>query len=234
MNYMTLGYENIFTIFLAIIGTIIVLVAQIKIKSSYAKYKRIENKRGMTGFDTARMILDKHGLDNIHIVEVSGELSDHYDPSRKVVRLSHDIFHENSIAAISVAAHECGHAIQDKENYAFMRIRAALVPIVNFISGTGFLVIIISLIAGITGYLFYGILMILVTLLFQLVTLPVEIDASKRALTELESLNIVNEEEKNGSKNVLTAAAMTYVASVLSSILSLLRLIIMYSNRDDR
>lgn len=231
---MTLGYENMLTIFLAIIGTVIVLVAQIKIKSSYAKYKGIENKKGMTGFDAARMILDKYGLDNIHIVEVSGELSDHYDPSRKVVRLSHDIFHGNSIAAISVAAHECGHAIQDKENYSFMRIRAVLVPIVNFISGSGFLVIIISLIAGITGYLLYGILMILATLLFQLVTLPVEFDASKRAFIELESLGIVNEEEKDGSKNVLTAAAMTYVASVLSSILSLLRLIIMYSNRDDR
>lgn len=234
MNYMTLGYENILTIFLAIVGTVIVLAAQIKIKSSYAKYKEIQNKRGMTGFDTARMILDKHGLDNVHIVEVSGELSDHYDPSRKVVRLSHDIFHGNSIAAISVAAHECGHAIQDKENYSFMHIRATLVPIVNFISGSGFLVIIISLIAGITGYLLYGILMILATLLFQLVTLPVEFDASKRALAELESLNIVNEEEKDGSKSVLTAAAMTYVASVLSSILSLLRLVIMYNNRDDR
>ena len=180
------------------------------------------------------MILDQNGLNHVHIVEISGELTDHYDPTRKVVRLSKDIFHNNSIASISVAAHECGHAIQDKENYSFMRIRASLVPFVNFISGAGFLVVLISLVAGITGYLIYGILMILVTLLFQLVTLPVEFDASKRALDQLKKLDIVDQGEIEGATNVLKAAALTYVASVISSILSLLRLIIMYRDEKDR
>lgn len=233
MNYMTLGYENLITISLAILGTMIVLFAQIKIKVSYAKNKIIQNKKNLTGFDAARMILDNHGLENVHIVEVNGELTDHYDPTRKVVRLSKEIFHGSSIASVSVAAHECGHAIQDQENYSFMRIRASLVPIVNFISGSGFLVILISLIAGITGYLMYGILMILASLIFQIVTLPVEFDASSRALKQLKQLNIVDEKELDNSKEVLSAAAMTYVASVLSSILSLLRLIIMYKDNKD-
>lgn len=234
MNYMTLGMENMLTIFLAIIGTVIVLYAQLKIQSNYRKYKMISCKKNLTGFDVARMILDQNGLNHVHIVEISGELTDHYDPTRKVVRLSKDIFHNNSIASISVAAHECGHAIQDKENYSFMRIRASLVPFVNFISSAGFLVILISLVAGITGYLIYGILMILVTLLFQLVTLPVEFDASKRALDQLKKLDLVDQGEIEGATNVLKAAALTYVASVISSILSLLRLIIMYRDEKDR
>lgn len=234
MNYITLGYENLLTISLAILGTIIVLLAQIKIKVSYAKNKIIQNKKNLTGFDAARMILDNHGLENVHIVEVNGELTDHYDPTRKVVRLSKEIFHGSSIASVSIAAHECGHAIQDQENYSFMRIRSSLVPIVNLISGSGFLVILISLIAGITGYLMYGILMVLASLIFQLVTLPVEFDASNRALKQLIQLNIVDEKELDNSKEVLSAAAMTYVASVLSSFLSLIRLILMYKDNKDR
>lgn len=233
MGYMTIGYENTLTIFLAIIGTVIVLSSQMKIKNTYSKYMKINNKKNLSGVEVARKILDSKGLNNVHIVEVSGELSDHYDPTRKVVRLSHDIFHGNSIASISVASHECGHAIQDKENYSFMRIRASLVPIVNFISGAGFVVILISLIAGITGYLMYGILLILVTLIFQIVTLPVEFDASNKALKELENLNLVEKDELIGAKEVLSSAAMTYVASVLSSILNLIRLIIMLNNRRD-
>ena len=234
MNYITLGYENLLTISLAILGTIIVLLAQIKIKVSYAKNKIIQNKKNLTGFDAARMILDNHGLENVHIVEVNGELTDHYDPTRKVVRLSKEIFHGSSIASVSIAAHEWGHAIQDQENYSFMRIRSSLVPIVNLISGSGFLVILISLIAGITGYLLYGILMVLASLIFQLVTLPVEFDASNRALKQLIQLNIVDEKELDNSKEVLSAAAMTYVASVLSSFLSLIRLILMYKDNKDR
>ena len=233
MNYMTLGMENMLTIFLAIIGTVIVLYAQLKIQSNYRKYKMISCKKNLTGFDVARMILDQNGLNHVHIVEISGELTDHYDPTRKVVRLSKDIFHNNSIASISVAAHECGHAIQDKENYSFMRIRASLVPFVNFISSAGFLVILISLVAGITGYLIYGILMILVTLLFQLVTLPVEFDASNRAKKELLKLGLIDNDEQKDVKNMLGSAALTYVASLVSSILNVLRILIMLGRRDD-
>lgn len=233
MNYLTLGYENIITIAFAVIGFIIVLSAQLKINSAYAKSKVITCKKGISGQEVARMILDQNGLTDIHIVETKGTLTDHYDPSRKVVRLSTEIFHGTSIASISVAAHECGHAIQDKENYSFMRIRSALVPFVNLVSYLGYFSIIISLLAGITGYLMIGILILLATILFQLVTLPVEFDASKRAGIQLEQLGLVDLEEKEDVKNMLGAAAMTYVASLISSILNLLRLILMFQNRDD-
>lgn len=234
MGYMTIGYENGLTILLAIIGTIIIAYAQIKVTATYRKYKTVKNNKNLTGFDVARKILDKNGLDNVHIVEINGELTDHYDPTRKVVRLSKNVFHGDSIAAIGIAAHECGHAIQDKDNYSFMRIRSSLVPIVNFISNAGFIVILISLIAGMTGYLIYGILLILATLVFQLVTLPVEFDASKRAKQEINELVLVDNEETDNINKILSSAAMTYVASAISQILSLVRLIIMYRDKDNR
>lgn len=229
---MVWGYDSIITIFLAIFGSIVVIVAQLKINASYSKYKGIFNNKKLSGQEVARMILDSNNLDNIHIVEVSGTLTDHYDPNRKVIRLSKDIFNGESIAALAVAAHEVGHAIQDKENYNFMRIRTMLVPIVNFISYSGYVVILISLIAGMTSYVIYGILLLIATILFQLATLPVEIDASKRAHNELLKLNIINSDEEEGVKNVLTSAAMTYLASLISSILNLLRLILIYRDRD--
>lgn len=233
MGYMTLGYENIITIGLALIGFVIVLVAQVRINSTYNKTKTIACRKGFSGQEVARMILDQNGLGDVHVVETKGTLTDHYDPNRKVVRLSTEIFHGTSIASISVAAHECGHAIQDKENYSFMRIRSALVPFVNLVSYLGYFAVIVSLIAGITGYLMIGILILLATILFQLVTLPVEFDASKRAGIQLEQLQIVNEEEQDDVKNMLGAAAMTYVASLVSSVLNLLRLILMFQDRDD-
>ena len=233
MNYMTLGYENLLTIFIAIIGFVIVLFSQISISSNYNKYKRIRNNKKISGQEVARMILDKNGLTDVHVVSVNGNLTDHYDPTRKVVRLSNEIFDGTSIAALSVAAHECGHAIQDKENYTFMRIRSVLVPFVNFVTYLGYFSLIISLIAGITGYLIVGILILLATLLFQIVTLPVEFDASNRAQKQLISLQLVDKEEQNGVHNMLKAAAMTYVASVISTLLNLLRLIIMFNDRDN-
>lgn len=226
------GLETIVTIGISVVGFLIVLVAQMKVKSSYAKYKEVSNKKNISGSEVARIILDKNGLTDVHVVEVKGELTDHYDPSRKVVRLSSSIFHGSSIASLSVAAHECGHALQDKENYSFMRIRSSLVPFVNLVSYLGYFVLIISIFAGITGYLMVGIIMILATLIFQLVTLPVEFDASKRAQLELEQLNLIATGEGELVNDMLKAAAMTYVASVISSILSLLRLIIMFSNND--
>ena len=233
MNYMTLGYENLLTIFIAIIGFVIVLFSQISISSNYNKYKRIRNNKKISGQEVARMILDKNGLTDVHVVSVNGNLTDNYDTTRKVVRLSNEIFDGTSIAALSVAAHECGHAIQDKENYTFMRIRSALVPFVNFVTYLGYFSLIISLIAGITGYLIVGILILLATLLFQIVTLPVEFDASNRARKQLISLQLVDKEEQNGVHNMLRAAAMTYVASVISTLLNLLRLIIMFNDRDN-
>ncbi len=227
MDLMLLGRESLLTIGLFILGLIIVIWAQVKVTGSYKKYKQIKTSQGLTGFEVARKILDCNGLDNIHIVETRGELSDHYDPTRKVVRLSHEIFHGTSVASVSVAAHEVGHAIQDKENYTFMRIRSFLAPIVSFITYAGYFVSIISLLAGITGYIKVGIFLILVALIFQLVTLPVEFNASSRAKKQLQELGLTNNSEDEQVNQMLSAAAMTYVASVISSIINLLRLVIM-------
>lgn len=231
---MIYGYEDVITLSLAFIGFAITLIAQLGINGTYKKYKKVENEKRITGQEVARKILDENGLTNVHVVEVKGELSDHYDPSAQVVRLSTDIYHGETVAAMAVAAHECGHAIQDKVDYKFMKIRSSLVPFVNLVSYLGYFAVIVSLIAGITGYLMIGILIILATLVFQLVTLPVEFDASKRALKELEKYQITSENEINGATTMLKAAAFTYVASVISSIMSLLRLVIMLlNNRKD-
>lgn len=218
---------------LPIIGTIIVLFAQFSINSNYKKYSGVKNNKNISGSEIARIILDKNGLSNIYVVETAGDLTDHYDPSRKVVRLSKNIYHGTSIASISVAAHEVGHAIQDKEGYSFMRIRSFLVPFVNLTTYLGYFGLIISIFAGITGYLKVSIIVLLASLLFQLVTLPVEFDASNRAKKQLNDLGVVNSDEANGVKTMLFAAALTYVASFLSNILQLLRLVLMLGGRDD-
>lgn len=218
---------------LAILGFIVVLWAQININSNYKKYKEVKVKKGLSGQEVARRILDANGLENIHIVETQGELTDHYDSKRKVIRLSHTIFHEDSISSVGVAAHECGHAIQDKEGYAFMRIRSALVPFVNFVSYLGYFGLVISIFAGLTGYLKLSILVLLATILFQLVTLPVEFDASKRAKEQLIKLGLIDSDEHEQVTKVLSAAAMTYVAGLISNLLQLLRLIILLNGRDD-
>ncbi len=209
---------------------LIPVIAQLRITLSYSKYKKVDNSKGLTGFDVAREILDKNGLEDIYVVETSGNLTDHYDPSRKVIKLSRDIFKGTSIAAASVAAHECGHAIQDKENYTFMRIRSFLVPVVNLVSTFSWVVILIGLFTEYFNIFALGIGLISVGLLFQLVTLPVEFDASNRAKKELERLKLVKNEEINGVSKMLGAAAMTYVASVLTSILEIVRLILIFND----
>ena len=223
-----LYYDSAITFMLLIVGAAIVFYAQIKISSNYSKYKKISNSIKLSGQEIARAILDNNNLSNVHIVETSGNLSDHYDPSRKVIKLSKEIFNGETIAASAVAAHEVGHAIQDKEGYIFMRIRSVLVPFVNIVNYLGYFVIIIGVLAGLTGYLLMGILIILITLIFQLITLPVEFDASKRALEELKKIGNYDE----GTDVMLRAAAFTYVASVISSLLNLLRLIIIFNKED--
>ena len=219
-------------IILYIVILIIPIIAQVRISSAYNKYKNQENRNGLSGFEVARKILDANGLDDIYVVETSGNLTDHYDPTRKVIKLSKDIFHGNTIASASVAAHECGHAIQDKDNYTFMRIRSFLVPVVNFVSGFSWIVIMIGLFTEMFNLFAIGICLISITLLFQLVTLPVEFDASKRANEELSKLNLIGSGEDSKVKSMLDAAAMTYVASVLTSILEIIRLILIFN--DDR
>lgn len=225
------GYDP--TYILVVIGFLITLIAQIFVSSSYKKYKKVLTKSGLQGFEVARRILDRNGLNNVAIVETKGELTDHYDPTRKVVRLSSDIYHGTSIASSSVAAHECGHAVQDKEGYFFLRLRASLVPVVNISSKLGYLAIVIGLIFGALKLAWIGIFLELVILFFQLITLPVEFNASKRAAEFLKIEALIEKQEQSGSKKMLNAAALTYVASLVSTLLEIFRLVLLVSNRDD-
>lgn len=227
-TYMSLYYV------LPIIGLAITLIAQLKIKINYSKYKQVLSKSNKKGYEVAREILNKHGLNNIRVESVPGNLTDHYDPRNKVVRLSYDIYEGTSIASVSVAAHECGHAIQDQVGYKPMRIRALLVPIVNFSTKIGYIVIIIALAAGALNIATIGIILLSSMLLFQLVTLPVEFDASHRGKKELSELNILDPYEQKGAAKMLKAAALTYVASVLTTLLQILRFVILISGRRSR
>ncbi len=214
-----------------IVSILITLIAQIIVSSSYSKYKKILNSKDYTGYDTARRILDNNGLEDIIILETKGNLTDHYDPKRKVVKLSTDIYHGSSIASVSVAAHECGHAIQDKNKYLPMRIRSAIIPFVNICTRLGYFVILISLLFNMAQLLEVGIILLLAMLLFQLITLPVEFNASKRALKILEKEKILSSDEKTNAKSMLSAAAFTYVASVLTTLLQIFRLILISNDR---
>lgn len=198
----------------------------------YSKYKKVPNKKGLSGGEAARKILDKNGLSDIYVVETKGNLTDHYDPGRKVIRLSTDVYHKESVASLAVAAHECGHAIQDKDNYSFMRIRAALVPFVNFSSYAGYIAITIGIIFSLIDLVWLGILLEAAILIFQFVTLPVEIDASKRAMKELEKMELLEKDELEQGRLVLISAAMTYIASLATTLIEILRLVLIYTDRD--
>ena len=224
--YMYFGYG------LVIIAFLITLVADIYLRTRYSKYKKVKVKSGMTGAEVAREILKENGLDNIYVVETRGYLTDHYDPRNKVVRLSTDIYNGDSIASVSVAAHECGHAVQDKEGYFFLRFRSFLVPIVNFSTKFGYLAVLIGLIFGTMNLAWIGIFLLVAILLFQLITLPVEFNASKRGKMFLSKLNVVDNSERSMASSMLMAAAMTYVASLVSTLLDLLRLVLVVMSND--
>ncbi len=217
---------------LILIAFIITLISQIIISSSYSKYKKKLNSKDLTGFDVARTILDKNHLDDIMILETRGNLTDHYDPKRKVVKLSTDIYHGSSIASLAVAAHECGHAIQDKVNYKPLKIRSSIVPFVNIFTRIGYISILLGVIFSYT-LIEVGIILLFAMLAFQLITLPVEFNASKRALQELEKNKLVTDEDKTGAKKILSAAAFTYVAALLSTLLEILRYILIFTRRDN-
>lgn len=220
---------------LPIIGLILSLAADLLVKSRYNIYKKEKITKPITGCDVARTILDNNGLSNIKILRNSGTLTDHYDPTKKVVNLSADIYDGATIAAASVAAHECGHAIQDKVGYTPMRIRAKIIPMVNFSTKIGYIAITIGLLFNALNLAIIGLILLLAMLLFQLVTLPVEFNASSRAKEQLDKLNILNQNEQSGAKKMLTAAAMTYVASVITTLLQILRIAIsILSRRDNR
>lgn len=213
---------------------IIPAMAQGFILANYNKYKHVENKENIAGFEVARKILDNNGLEDIYIVETKGNLTDHYDPKRKVIRLSEEIYHGTSVASLSVAAHECGHAIQDKIGYSYMRLRSLIFPVVHFATGLSYFVIFLGLLMESLDIIWLGILLVGTGLIFQLVTLPVEIDASKRAKKEIENLKLATEEEQVGVSKMLNAAASTYLAGILSSALEILRLILIFGNNNDR
>lgn len=212
---------------------IIPLIAQIYVTSSYKRFKKVYNKKNITGYDVARKILDANGLSNLYIVETKGTMTDHYDPSRKTVRLSSEVYHGSSVASMAIAAHECGHAIQDKEGYLFLKIRSFIYPIVNLGTRLAYIVLLIGIILEYFDLILLGIVLVGLGLVFQIVTLPVEINASKRALLKLEELNIADKKELNGTKTMLTSAALTYLAGVLSSAIEVFRLVYIYFDRRD-
>ena len=216
---------------LAFVSIIITLGAQIYVSSSYSRYSKVPSSRGITGAQAARYMLDSNGLRNVSVVPVAGTLTDHYDPKTKQVRLSQKNFTEASVAAVAVACHECGHAMQDQEQYAFMRFRSALVPVTRISTYVGYIAILIGCLVF-EPLIYVGIIAEVVILLFQLVTLPVETDASRRALQQIEGSNLLVEGEVKSGKVVLRAAAMTYVASVITSLIQVLRLLAIFRRRD--
>lgn len=227
MDYYFISYG------LTFIALIITLGAQIFVNSSYSKYKKVRNERGISGKEAARYLLNKHGLNDVKVEKVSGTLSDHYDPKSRAVRLSEENYDGISIAAVSVACHECGHAIQDKDGYVFMRIRASLVPVTNLASKAGYFAILFGVLFGFFDLIWLGIFAEILILVFELITLPVEFDASRRALKELDYAHFFNSRELKQGKKMLGAAAFTYVASVASTVIQILRLILMFGRRDD-
>ncbi|WP_462412020.1 zinc metallopeptidase [Neobacillus sp. Marseille-QA0830] len=218
-----------------VIIALIPIWAQLKVKGTYSKYSRIGSASNRRGAEVAREILNSNGLYHVGVEEVRGYLSDHYDPRTKTVRLSSQNYHSPSIAAAAVAAHECGHAIQDSEAYAFLRFRHALVPVANFGSNVSWILIMIGVFAQLSGMLLLGIIFMAAAVLFQIVTLPVEFNASNRAMNQVVSLGLIDQRERREAKKVLNAAALTYVAAAAVAVLELLRLVLIFTgmNRND-
>lgn len=227
-------FEFDWTILLILPGFFISLWAQIKVSSTFKKYSKLTTARGLSGYGAARRILDANGLSHVKIEQIRGELTDHYDPRANVIRLSEAVYHATSPAAIGVAAHEAGHAIQYAKNYAPINVRASLIKVTNIGSMLSMPLFFIGLIMASPYLTILGIALYSLVAIFQLVTLPVEFDASSRALKVLSSSGILNEDELKASKKVLSAAAMTYVAALLTSLLTLLRLLILANGRSNR
>jgi Zn-dependent membrane protease YugP len=204
---------------------IIPIYAQMKVQRAYKKYSQVPASNGYTGAEVARKILDENGLYNVRVEETHGVLSDHYDPTSKVVRLSSSNYHGHSLAGTAVAAHEVGHAIQDKEDYSFMRIRHKLVPVANIGSNLSWILILAGMLLGILNLAWLGVLFMGAAVLFQFVTLPVEFNASNRAMKQVVALGVIGADEERETKKVLDAAALTYVAAAAVAVLELLRFV---------
>ena len=221
------------TYLLIIVGVLLSMAASAKLNATYQRYAAVRSRSGLTGAQVAQEILRSQGIYDVTVRRVSGRLTDHYDPRTKTVNLSDAVYGESSIAALGVAAHECGHAIQDANSYAPLRMRAALVPVANFGATLSWPLILFGLIMGGGPLITVGILLFSLAVLFQIVTLPVEYNASGRAVRLLDSIGILYGEEVGQARRVLNAAALTYVAAAAGSILQLLRLVILFGGRRD-
>ena len=223
------------TYILVLIGAVLSLWASATVKSTYNKYSRVYSYSGLTGAQAAAQILRQAGIYDVRIEHVSGNLTDHYDPKARVLRLSDSVYGSNSVAAIGVAAHECGHAIQDQEDYVPLRFRSAFVPVANLGTQVAFPILLLGVFLGSSHFLIQvGLLCFFFGVLFPLITLPVEFNASGRAVRILRETGMMSDDELSKTKKVLSAAAMTYVAAAAASILSMLRLIILFGGNRRR
>lgn len=220
------------TYILVLMGALIVIAAQQYVANTFSKYSQFKTDRNITGKQAAEYLLEVAGIGDVRVEKVAGQLTDHYDPHNKVLRLSEATYNKTSVAAVAVAAHECGHAIQDNEDYFFLRLRSSLVPVVNLGSQLAIPMLLIGILLSISGLITLGIILFSLTLLFQLVTLPVEFDASSRAIDMLHG-QVFTAQEVPVAKKVLRAAAFTYIASTLSVGLQLLRFILISNRRRD-
>ena len=226
------GYYYDYTYFLVLLGAVICIIASARVNSVMNKYKKVANSTGMTGQQAAYRILQNEGIGYVQIECLQDSSGDHYDPRTQTVRLSYDVFHGTSVTAVAVAAHECGHAIQHAQEYAPLSIRSAMVPVVNIASRLSWPIILLGILLSWNPVLIQiGIWAFALAVLFQLVTLPVEFNASHRALAKIGQYGLMSESDTRGGRKVLTAAAFTYVAAAASSILQLLRLILLSNRR---
>ena len=219
-------------VILMIIIIVLPLYANMRINSTYSKYSKKQNSGKLTGKEVAEKILEMNGLNNVKVGRINGSLTDHYDPRNKTISLSDGIYNSNSISACAVAAHEVGHAIQDKEHYSMLVFRSKLVPVVNFTSRLSSILVFSGFIFDLFNFITIGAILLTVGLFFQLITLPVEFDASKRAKEELQKCGLIENQDTKGATKVLKAAAFTYVAGFLASALQIVRLLLISRNRD--
>lgn len=222
------------TMIILIPALIFSLIAQLMVKGAFSKYSGVRNSRGYTGADAVRAILDRNGLSYIRIEHINGELTDHYDPSANVIRLSDSVYNNDSVAAVGVAAHEAGHAVQYAEGYGPIKVRSAIIPITQFGSNLSTPLVILGIIFSSNVLITAGILLFCTVVLFQAITLPVEFNASGRALKVLREEHFLDDDEMKGAKSVLTAAALTYVAAMFSALASLARLLLIRNRNNNR
>lgn len=226
-------YFDYYYLILVVPALLLAIWAQVQVKTTYRKYSRVPNSRGMTGAYAAQAVLNFYGITDVRIERVSGNLTDHYDPRSKVIRLSDGVYNSSTVAAIGIACHEAGHAAQHAENYAPIKIRNAIIPVCNIGSTIGIPLALIGWIFSFSILIYVGLGLYAAVFIFQVATLPVEFNASRRAIKVIDETQLLRDDEIGGAKKVLAAAAMTYVASMIVSLSNLLRLLLRFSNRRD-